>query len=86
MANLLSQTPPVYPPLARAAVVQGTVKFDATIGADGHIKNLRLVSGPALLVQGAMQAAKDWVYKPVLLNGNPVEVLTAVDVDFTLGQ
>ena len=86
MANLISQTLPVYPALAKAAGVQGTVKFDATIGTDGHVKDLRLASGPPLLVQSALQAVKDWVYKPTLLNGNPVEALTTIDVDFALSE
>jgi tetratricopeptide (TPR) repeat protein len=85
-ANLISQTPPVYPPLAKAARVQGTVRFDATIGKDGHVENLQLISGPPLLVQAAMQSVSQSVYKPVLLNGQPVPVITTVDVNFTLTE
>ena len=85
-ANLLRQTRPVYPPLAKAARVQGTVKFEATIGKDGTIQNLHLISGPPLLVQAAQQAVAQWQYKPTLLNGEPVEVLTTIDVNFTLSQ
>jgi protein TonB len=76
----------VYPPLAKAARVQGTVKFEATIGKDGTIQNLHLISGPPLLVQAAQQAVAQWQYKPTLLNGEPVEVLTTIDVNFTLSQ
>jgi protein TonB len=85
-ANILRQTRPTYPPLAKAARVQGTVKFEATIAKDGTIQNLKLISGPPLLVQSAMQAVQQWQYKPTLLNGEPVEVLTTIDVNFTLSQ
>jgi TonB family protein len=82
--NLITQVAPTYPPLAKAARVQGTVRFDATIGKDGTVQNLHLVSGPPLLVQAAMQAVRQWVYKPTLLNGQPVEVVTTIDVNFEL--
>jgi protein TonB len=85
-ANLIKQPKPSYPPLAKAARVQGTVKFQATISKDGTIQNLQLISGPPLLVQSAMQAVQQWVYKPTLLNGEPVEVITTIDVNFTLSQ
>jgi len=85
-ANLIKQPKPVYPPLAKAARVQGTVKFQATISKDGTIENLQLLSGPPLLVQAAMQAVQQWQYKPTLLNGDPVEVITTIDVNFTLSQ
>jgi protein TonB len=85
-ANLTSQVAPVYPPLAKAARVQGTVRFDATIGKDGHVENLVLVSGPPLLVQAAMESARQSVYRPTLLNGQAVSVITTVDVNFTLSQ
>ena len=85
-ANLLRQIKPVYPPLAKATRQQGTVKLEASIGKDGAIQNLRLISGPPLLVQAAMQAVQQWVYKPTLLNGEAVEVLTTIDVNFTLSQ
>lgn len=85
-ANLVSQAPINYPPLARAARVQGTVKFEATIGKDGHVENLQLRSGPPLLVQAAMESVRQWLYKPTLLNGQPVSVITTIDVNFTLPQ
>ncbi len=85
-ANLIKQPKPVYPPLAKAARVQGTVKFQATISKDGTIQNLQLLGGPPLLVQAAMQAVEQWQYKPTLLNGDPVEVITTIDVNFTLSQ
>lgn len=83
-ARLISQPRPAYPPLARAARISGTVRFNAIIGVDGRIQNLTLVSGHALLVQAAQDAVKQWVYQPTLLNGEPVEVVTQIDVNFTL--
>jgi protein TonB len=85
-ANLIRQVKPTYPPLAKAARVQGTVKFEAIIAKDGTIQNLKMISGPPLLVQAAMQAVQQWQYKPTLLNGEPVEVITTIDVNFTLSQ
>lgn len=83
---LISQTKPAYPPLAKAARVQGVVKFEAKIAKDGTIQDLKLVSGPPLLVQSAMAAVQSWKYRPTLLNGEPVEVLTTIDVNFSLSQ
>jgi protein TonB len=83
-ARLVNQPRPVYPPLARQARIQGTVRFNAIIGKDGRIENLTLVSGHPLLVPAATEAVKQWVYKPTLLNGEPVEVVTQIDVNFTL--
>jgi TonB family protein len=83
-ANLIRRVEPIYPPLARQARIQGTVRFDATIGADGHVKNLQLISGHPLLVPAAQEAVRQWVYRPTLLNGIPVEVVTQIDVPFTL--
>jgi len=85
-ANLIKQARPVYPPLAKAARVQGTVKFEAKISKEGTIEDLKVVSGPPLLIQAALDAVKQWLYKPTLLNGEPVEVLTTIDVNFTLSQ
>lgn len=85
-ANLFSQVQPAYPALARQARIQGTVKFNATIGVDGHVKDLTLVGGHPLLVAAAKDAAEQWVYKPTLLNGNPVQIMTNIDVDFKLEQ
>jgi protein TonB len=85
-ARLVRQPKPVYPPLARQARIQGTVRFTAIIGRDGTIQNLQLISGHPLLVQAATDAVKQWVYQPTLLNGEPVEVITQIDVNFTLTQ
>ncbi len=83
-ANLISKVDPVYPPLALQARIQGTVHFNATIAADGTIENLQVVSGHPILVQSALDAVKRWVYRPTLLNGAPVEVVTTINVDFAL--
>jgi TonB family protein len=83
-ANLIRSVDPVYPPLALQARIQGTVRFTAIIGRDGRIQNLQLVSGHPLLVQAAREAANQWEYKPTLLNGDPVEVVTIVEVSFKL--
>jgi|SRR5579862_6249797 len=74
---------PKYPQIARQAHVQGT-RLKAVIAKDGHVENLKLMSGQPLLVSAAMDAVKQWVYKPTYLNGNPVEVDTEIDVNFTL--
>ncbi len=86
-ANLIQPAEkPIYPPVAKMARQQGTVKFETTIGKDGHIEDLKLVSGPPLLVPAAMQAVKNWTYKPTYLNGNPVEVVSTIDVNFSLSD
>ena len=82
---LLQKTQPVYPPIAKAARVSGTVVLQATISKTGTIENLRVISGPAMLQQAAMDAVKSWRYKPYLLNNEPVEVETTVNVIFSLG-
>ena len=73
-------------PDARAARVQGVVKLQAVIARDGLIKNLQVVSGPALLVTAALAAVQQWRYQPTLLNAEAVEVATEIDVNFTLSQ
>lgn len=85
-AKLVKQPKPVYPPLAKQARIQGTVRFTAIIGRDGAIQNLTLVSGHPLLVPSATEAVRQWIYQPTLLNGEPVEVVTQIDVNFTLSQ
>jgi protein TonB len=83
-AKLIHQVKPFYPPLARNARVSGAVKLTATIGRDGAIQNLQLLSGHPLLVNAALTAVRQWRYQPTLLNGEPVEVLTQIDVNFNL--
>ena len=83
-AKLVSQPLPVYPPEAKMARIQGVVKLSATTAKDGTIQNLEVIEGHPLLIQAALDAVKQWVYKPTLLNGQPVEVVTQIDVTFTL--
>lgn len=85
-ANLIQKIQPIYPLQAKQDHVQGKVRFTVLIGKDGHIQNLTLVSGEPVLADAAKDAVAQWVYKPTLLNGQPVEVLTQVDVNFTLLQ
>jgi protein TonB len=83
-SKLMNRTPPVYPPLALQARISGIVHLQAIIGKDGRVLDLKVNSGHPLLVPAALEAVKQWVYQPTLLNGNPVEVATQVDVLFTL--
>ncbi|HEV3305858.1 MAG TPA: TonB family protein [Candidatus Sulfotelmatobacter sp.] len=81
---LIRKVNPTYPPLARQARISGTVVLRAVISKDGSIENLSLVSGHPMLAPAAIDAVKQWKYKPYLLNGEPVEVDTEVQVNFTL--
>ena len=81
---LVRQVKPVYPALARQARIQGTVVLQAQISKTGDIENLQLVSGHPMLAPAAIEAVKQWKYKPYLLNGEPVEVETTVQVNFSL--
>jgi len=81
---LIRKVSPNYPPLARQARIQGTVILQAQISKDGSIQNLQLISGHPMLAPAAIEAVKQWKYKPYLLNGEPVEVETQVQVNFTL--
>jgi protein TonB len=83
-AKLIRQVNPVYPALARQARISGTVRLMAIIGRDGAIQNLQVASGHPLLVPAAVEAVKQWRYHPTLLNDEPVEVITQIDVNFTL--
>lgn len=83
-ALLVREIEPDYPPLARQARIGGTVVMSAIIGKDGSVQDLKLVSGNPLLVESAMEAVKQWVYKPTILNGKPVEVGTEIDIRFHL--
>ena len=85
-ANLIRRVQPVYPVLARTARVQGTVEFTALISREGRIKNLQLISGHPLLVNAAREAILQWQYRPTLLNGEPVEVMTTIMVRFALAE
>jgi len=81
---LIRKVQPTYPPLARQARIQGQVMLQALISKDGSIENLRLISGHPMLAPAALEAVKQWKYKPYMLNGEPVEVETTVQVNFTL--
>lgn len=83
-ANIIHRVQPVYPPLAKSARVQGAVEFTAVISKEGHVEKLQLVRGHPLLVNAARDAILQWQYRPTLLNGQPVEVMTTITVNFTL--
>jgi protein TonB len=85
-AKLVRQPKPVYPPLAKQARISGIVHLAAVISANGTIQDLKVISGHPLLIPAALEAVKQWVYQPTLLNGEPVEVQTQIDVNFTLSQ
>jgi protein TonB len=82
--NLIRRVQPEYPALAVHARVQGTVVLRAVIDREGIIQNLQVISGPPLLVQAAINAVRQWRYRPYYLNDQPVEVETQVTVNFSL--
>lgn len=82
--NLIYKPQPVYPPIARAGRIQGAVVLRAIISKTGTIENLQALSGPPLLIPAAIDAVKQWRYRPYVLNGEPVEVETRVTVNFIL--
>ncbi len=85
--NILSRVTPIYPPEAKKKHEQGRVTLGATINKQGEISNLRVVkSAGEALDQSAVTAVKQWRYKPYLLNGEPVEVQTRINVTYTLGK
>jgi TonB family protein len=86
VAKMIDRAEPEYPPLARQTRVQGTVHLHAIIGKDGGVKELEVISGHPLLIQSAMDAVRKWRYAPTILNGQPVEVDTTVDVIFILEE
>jgi periplasmic protein TonB len=83
---LLYQTNPVYPVIAKTVGISGTVVLAATISKTGSIANLHVLSGPAMLRQSAIDAVQNWRYRPYLLNNQPVEVETTINVVFSLGN
>jgi TonB family protein len=85
-SKLVSQPRPVYPPLAKQARIQGVVHLAALIGKEGNVLDLAVISGHPLLAASALDAVRQWVYKTTLLNGEPVEVLTQIDVNYTLAD
>jgi TonB family protein len=84
--NLIESPAPIYPPDAKAAGVQGTVKVQIRIGTDGHVKEASAIRGDPVLVDAAVNAARQYMYKPTMLNNRPAEVLTDVEISFRLTQ
>ncbi len=85
-AMVIYNPKPLYPPAAKQGRIQGVVRLNVIIGKDGTVQNLLVASGPPELAPAALEAVRQWVYKPTLLNGNPVEVSSVVDINFTLAQ
>jgi len=83
---ILTKVPPVYPAEAKSKHIQGTVILRAIIARDGTIQSLQPISGNELLVAAAMDAVKQWTYRPYLLNGEPTEVDTTITVNFSFGS
>jgi len=85
-ARIINRVQPIYPPLARQTRISGTVRLHAIIGKDGTIQSLEVMNGHPLLQQAALDAVRQWRYQPTLLNGEPVDVDTTIDVIFSLNQ
>lgn len=83
-ARLTHEVMPAYPKLAKSARIEGTVRFSATIAADGTVKDLTVLGGQPLLIGAAEDAVKQWIYRPTYLNGRPVEIVTEINVNFRL--
>ncbi len=84
--KLVHKVIPDYPPLAKAARISGVVRLQGIVGTDGVIRKLDVVSGHPLLVDAAVSAVRQWVYRPTMLNGSPVEVVAPIDVTFVLAH
>jgi len=85
-AKLIRKVIPIYPRLAIIARISGTVRLTGIIGKDGLIQQLQVIDGPPMLVQAAVDAVRQWVYRPTLLSNKPVEVIAPINVNFTLSQ
>jgi protein TonB len=85
-AHIIHKVAPKYPKEARKQYVEGTVRLHTIIAKDGSIKNLEVISGHPLLVDAALKAVRKWRYSPTLLDGQPVEVDTTIDVNFELNK
>jgi TonB family protein len=84
--RLMRQVPPVYPPAARQAGTSGLVRLGVIITKEGRVRDITVMTGPGRELEvAAMQAVSQWAYKPTLLNGEPVEVVTTVEVNFAAG-
>jgi protein TonB len=84
LAQLRKQVRPEYPPEARRRRMQGAVRFDATIGVDGLMKRVELISGPLIFYKESRDTVLRWEYNPTLLNGKPAAVHTVIDVNYAL--
>ena len=84
--NILHQVPPIYPPVAKAAGIEGTVVLHAIIAEDGSVESLDAIDGPEVLRGAAVSAVRQWVYAPYTLNGIPRRVDTTVKVNFRLSH
>ncbi len=82
IAQLISKIEPLYPEIAKKKGIEGAVRLDATIGKDGRVIKVQSISGSPVLVKAAKDAVMQWVYRPTLLNGEPIEVITDVCVPF----
>lgn len=82
--NLLTKSIPIYPPEAKKNKIQGKVVLNAVIGTDGRMESVRVLSGPDELQQSALDAVRQWTYKPYFLNGQPVEVETIINIIYSL--
>ena len=85
-ANLVYDVAPKYPPEAGRARIEGMVVLLAVIGKDGTVKDVRVESGLPVLAEAAIEAVKQWRYRPYLLNGEPVEVDSQITINFTLSR
>ena len=85
-AKLLRRIVPIYPQMAIIARIQGTVHLVGVISKEGTIRELQVIDGSPLLVKAALDAVRQWVYKPTLLSGEPVEVIAPITVTFTLNR
>ena len=84
MAQLIHRVEPRYPPLARQMRVSGVVELIGIIATDGRIRELKLLGGNPLLAPAALEAVRQWIYEPTLLNGEPVELIATISVIFRL--
>ena len=82
--QIVHKVPPVYPEEAKKEGIQGKVQLDAVIGKTGAVEELKVISGPKELQQSALDAVRQWTYRPFLLNGAPVDVKTTINVVYTL--
>jgi protein TonB len=83
-AHLLSSTPPAYPQIAKSQRIEGAVRIDALVDAAGKVSSMKVVSGPVLLHQAAMEALRQWKYQPAMLDGKPVPMHLTVTIQFRL--